>query len=101
MKLNKEDKHELKFDIKLFLEGKGSIHILEGGITRVYMPVSQSKHNRMYWYGQSVCNPTDKYKKKIGIFLALRDCFTTEKTIPVELIGMEFESDLMLDFIKA
>ena len=99
MKLTKAEKKILKSDIEWFIECGGFIHTFEGGITRVYIPVIKSNNCRMYWYGQSVCNPVDKYNKKRGIHEAFIDLNTSDKTIPLELIKVEFRSELALEYI--
>lgn len=86
MKLTKDQKKQMKVLKAELAESNGFIHIYENGITQVFIPASKAKDNRMFKYGQSVCNETDKYKRKYGIHLAFNDLFNSNKLMPVELI---------------
>ena len=97
MKLTKAQKQELKNRIQSIINEGGFIHIFENGITRVYIPTSKARNNRMFFYGQSVCNSEDKYKRKLGIALAIQDFDDSFKMIPIELLRME--EDYSIEYI--
>ena len=82
---------EMKNELQVIFDMGGFIHILEyAGITQVFVPVSKACDSRMFYYGQSVCNLADKYKRKKGIKLALQDLKKSEKALPFELIELMF-----------
>jgi hypothetical protein len=99
MKLTKAEKKELKYWMKSFIELGGFINIFDNGITKVYSPDGYSEKPRMYQYGLSVCNASDKYNRKRGIYYALKDFQNNYKLIPVELIKAEFRSEFALEYI--
>ena len=88
MKLTKAQKQDLKGAIKIIYDNGGFIRIYENGITHVYIPASKAKANRMFKYGQSVCNESDKYKHKYGVYMAIQDAFSSDKLMPIELIDI-------------
>ena len=88
MKLTKSQKQVLKNGIQNIKDMNGFIHIYANGITQVFIPASNAPDNRMFKYGQSVCNKTDKYKRKLGIYLAIMDYGLSNKLMPLDLISI-------------